>query len=55
MPADVVIAANPFGLTEYRGVWPPSIPEKLDDRQDDRQGNPGYGAEDRYAGEADYR
>src|SRR5262249_10240462 len=52
---DVVVALHAVHSAEDRGMRAPPIPEELEYRDDDGQGDTGYGAEDRYAGEADHR
>src|SRR5262249_56050201 len=50
---DVVIAADTVHSAQHGEVRPPSVPEKLDHRDDDRQADSGNGAEHRHADEAD--
>src|SRR6516162_9938047 len=37
IPRDVVVAPDAFGTPQHRGVGTPAIPQKLDDRDDNRQ------------------
>ena len=50
---DVVIAPNTIDSPEHRVVWPPAVPQELDDRDDDGDADARNHAENRNTDEAD--
>src|SRR4029077_1831537 len=52
---DVVVAANTIDSAEHCEVWPPAIPQELDDRDDYRDSDAGNHAEHGNAHKTDNR